>query len=112
MGRMQQRKGRNAEREVSAILRQFGIPARPGDPLNFGKQADIVGVPWHTEVKRCERWQLHEWIAQAERDAKTMDDGPPVIIFRSNRQPWRVCLRLEDFLELTSSQNLHKTSHP
>lgn len=112
MGRMQQRKGRTAEREVAAILQAHGLPAQPGDPMNFGTQPDIVGTPWHPEVKRAERWQLHEWLAQATRDAQVMGDGPPVVIFRSNRQPWRVCLTLEDFLLLTTSQNLHKTSHP
>ena len=99
-GRSSQRKGRDAERELTGLLLNRGYNVRPGIPLSFGKEPDIVGLPGvHLEVKRCERWALPAWIAQAERDAAAMMDGIPCVVFRSNREPWRVCLRLDDFLK-------------
>lgn len=103
-GRSSQRKGRGGELELCRILQNHGIGARPGRPQSYGEESDIVGVPGlHLEVKRCERWSLPAWIAQAERDAAAMGDGAPAVIFRSNRQPWRVCLQLSDFLDIYSS---------
>lgn len=99
-GRASQRKGREAEIELSHIFQGYGIPAEPGSAMNFGAEPDIKGVSGlHCEVKRRERWSLPEWTAQAERDAAAMGDGAPAVIFRSNRQPWRICMRLDDFME-------------
>ena len=99
-GRASQKKGRAAEIELSHIFQGYGIPAEPGSALNFGTEPDIKGVPGlHIESKRCEKWSLPAWTAQAERDAAAMGDGAPAVIFRSNRQPWRICMRLDDFME-------------
>ena len=99
-GKMCQRKGRAAEIELCRLLQSYGISAEPGSALNFGTEPDIKGVPGlHCEVKRRERWSLPEWTAQAERDAAAMGDGAPAVICRSNRQPWRICMRLSDFME-------------
>mgnify|MGYP007101879398 CR=1 FL=1 len=101
MGKSSQRKGRAAERELAEILCGYGYAAKPGRALNYGSEADVIGLPgFHLEVKRCERLQLPAWIEQAERDAERMQDGVPVVIFRQNRQPWRVCLKLSEFLSL------------
>ena len=103
-GRASQRKGREAERELVDILRAQGYDVRPGIPLSFGTEPDVVGLPGlHLEVKRRERWALPEWIDQAERNAAAMLDGAPVVVFRSNRQSWWVCIRLDDFLRIYSS---------
>lgn len=105
MGRSSQRKGRAAEMELAAILRQYGYDAEAGAPMNYGTVADVVGLPgFHLEVKRCERLQLPAWIEQAERDAERFHDGIPLVCFRQNREPWRVCLRLEDFLKVIHAE--------
>lgn len=99
MGRSSQRKGRDAERELTAILKAQGYDVRPGVPLSFGTEPDIVGLPGiHAEVKRHERWELPAWIKQAEQDAARMRDGAPAVFFRSNRQPWMVAMHMDDFL--------------
>lgn len=106
MGKSNQRKGREAERELAEILRGYGFNAEPGKALNYGTEADVVGLPGlHLEVKRCERLQLPAWIEQAERDAARFNDGVPLVVFRQNRQPWRVCLRLTDFLVIYGGEH-------
>ena len=98
-GKSSQRKGRDAERELAEVLRGYGFTAEPGRTLSYGQEPDVYGLPGlHLEVKRCERLQLPAWIKQAERDAKRFDDGAPAVIFRQSRQPWRVCMRLDDFM--------------
>lgn len=98
-GKSSQRKGRTAERELAEVLQGYGFAAEPGRALNYGTEADVSGLPGlHLEVKRCERLQLPAWIEQAERDAKRFDDGAPAVIFWQSRQPWRVCMRLDDFM--------------
>ena len=100
-GRGSRDKGARGERELAAILReQLGVDAwrTPMSGAAF-LPGDIAGVPgWHIEAKRCERWDLHAWIAQVERGYELGDK--PLVIFRSNREPWRVCLALADFLPL------------
>lgn len=109
MGKSSQRKGRAAERELAGILREHGFDAEPGRALNYGTEPDVIGLPGcHLEVKRCERLQLPAWIEQAERDAARFKDGFPLIIFRQNRQPWRVCLRLSDFLTVYNGRSPRK----
>ena len=99
-GRSSQRKGRAAERELAEVLRGYGFEAEPGRALNYGTEADLSGLPGlHIECKRHERLELPAWIRQAEQDAERFGDGLPVVIFRQSRQPWRICLRLEDFMQ-------------
>ena len=95
MGRAEQRKGRAAELELVGILNDHGIPARPGEPMNYGSEADIVGVAGvHVEVKRAEQLRLPEWLSQAERDAQRFG-GWPCLFFRRSRERWRVVVPLE-----------------
>ena len=99
-GKSSQAKGRRAELELAAVLRGYGFSAEPGRALNYGTEADVVGLPGlHLEVKRHERLELPAWIRQAEEDARRFGDGAPVVIFRQSRQPWRVCMRLDDFMK-------------
>jgi Holliday junction resolvase len=98
-GSASQRKGRTAERELSEVLRGYGYEARPGRPVSFGAEPDVIALPGlHIECKRCERLQLPAWFEQSERDAQRMGDGSPVVIFRRNRKPWMIALKLEDFM--------------
>ena len=96
-----QRKGRGGEIELSTILNDHGIPATPGNPLNFGRVPDVVGVEGiHVEVKRVEKLNVGEAMNQAIRDSEKFRDGMPALFHRRNRQPWLVTMRLEDWLKL------------
>ena len=101
-GRSAQRKGRAAEIELARYLQEAGFAdARPGDPLNYGRQADVSGVSGlHIECKRHERLEMAKWYAQAAADAERMQDGKPAVIYRQNRRQWMITLSLADFLEL------------
>lgn len=105
MGRSQQRKGRDAELELCRILNAAGIPAAPGAALSYGTQADVVNVAGvHVEVKRHERIEIGAWMEQAERDAKRFG-GWPCVFFRRSREPWRVTMPLEGWIQLYKSWN-------
>lgn len=105
MSRSQQRKGRSGELELVRILQQHGIPAEPGQAVSFGSTPDVVGVPGiHPEVKRVERLNVPEAMAQAVRDASRFGDGMPTLFHRRNRSPWLVTMQLEDWLELYQSE--------
>lgn len=104
MGRASQRKGRNGEKELTRILQENGIPARPGQALNYGTEPDIVGVPGiHVECKRSEKLRLSEWMAQAIGDSEKFKDGVPVVFHRRNREGWLCTARLEDFLKISKA---------
>ena len=96
-----QRKGRGGELELAGILEEHGIPARPGGALNFGTIPDITGVPGiHVEVKRVEKLNVPEAMAQAIRDSQKFKDGMPALFHRRNRSPWLVTMRLDDWLKM------------
>ncbi len=83
------------------ILREYGIPAQPGQPVSFGTTPDIVNVPRiHCEAKRVERLNVPEAMAQAVRDSEKFNDGVPTLFHRRNRQPWLVTMRLTDWIKL------------
>lgn len=101
MGKASQRKGRTGELELCRILQARGIPAEPGKPVSFGETPDVVGIPGiHAEVKRVERLNVPEAMAQAVRDSARFQDGTPALFHRRNRSPWLVTMRLEDWLKL------------
>lgn len=100
-GKTSQRKGANGERELAALLREYGYPVERGGSLSFGEVPDLVGLPGiHIECKRAERLQPYDWLAQAERDAVRFDDGLPAVFFRRSRSPWLVVMKLEDWMDL------------
>ncbi len=100
-GKTSQRKGANGERELAALLREYGYPVERGGSLSFGEVPDLVGLPGiHIECKRAERLQPYDWLAQAERDAVRFDDGLPAVFFRRSRSPWLVVMKLEDWMRI------------
>lgn len=101
-GRSAQAKGRRGEIELARFLQANGMTdARPGNPLNYGREPDITGVAGlHIECKRHERLEIGKWYAQAQADAARMQDGKPAVIFRQNRQQWMIVLSLSDFIAL------------
>ena len=96
-----QRKGRAGEIELASVLTENGIPAKPGNALNFGTMPDVVGLDGiHAEVKRVEKLNVQEAMNQAVRDAEKFHDGLPALFHRRNRSPWLVTMRLEDWLKV------------
>ena len=69
-GRKSQRKGADGERELAALLREYGYPVERGGSLSFGEVPDLTGLPGvHIECKRAEQLRPYSWLEQAERDA-------------------------------------------
>lgn len=105
MGAMERRKGAEGEREIVRILNSKGLKAQRTAPLQaapgFG-DADVLGVEGHhLEIKRQERVQIDAWCSQAELASKPTDT--PCVVWRRSRQPWRVALPLDDFLDLVAA---------
>lgn len=100
MGKKSQRKGAVGELELAKLLRAEGFEIERGG-MSFGTVPDLVGLPGiHIEVKRTERLQLSDAMAQAVRDAAEFDDGLPAVFHRKNREGWLVSMRLEDWLRV------------
>jgi len=100
-GRSSQRKGADGERELAAVLREYGYDMERGGSLSFREVPDLVGLPGvHIECKRVERLNVPAAMQQAVKDSQRFRDGMPALFHRRNRQPWLVTIRLEDFMQL------------
>ena len=96
-----QRKGADGERELSAVLREYGYSIERGGSLSFGEVPDLVGLPdIHIEVKRVEWLNVPEAMRQAVRDSEAFHDGAPAVFHRRSREPWLVTMRLADWMDL------------
>lgn len=88
-------KGHNGERELVAEITKAIHVKRPLsrniDQVRGGG-ADITSLPpFAIEVKRQEQLNLNAWKKQAIAQA-TRDNPIPVLAYRQNRRPWRVCI--------------------
>ena len=109
-GESSQRQGADGERELADLLREHGFDIQRGGSLSFGEVPDLMGLPGvHIEVKRVERLNLGEAMAQASRDAERFHAGAPTVFHRRNRQPWLVTMRLTDWLRLYGEMFLDKS---
>lgn len=94
-------KGASGEREVMAILREHGYPVERGGTQSYGQRPDLYGLDGvHLEIKRSERAQIWDWMAQSQKDAQKFGDGVPSVIFRRSRSKWMICMELLDWLEI------------
>lgn len=110
-GRSSQRKGADGERELAALLREYGYPVERGGSLSFGEVPDLTGLPGiHIECKRAEQLRPYDWMAQAERDAVRFGDGLPAVLFRRSRSPWLVVMKLGDWMALYDRQKAAETN--
>ena len=110
-GKASQRKGADGERELAAVLREYGYEIKRGGSMSFGEVPDLVGLPGvHIEVKRCEQVRLSEWMQQAERDSQHFKDGLPAVFHRRSREGWRVTMNLADFMRLCDRQKAAETA--
>lgn len=96
-----QRKGAAGERELAALLREYGYSVERGGSLSFGEVPDLTGLPGvHIECKRAEQLRIQDWIDQAVQDSERFHDGLPAVFHRRNRQGWLVTMRLPDWMEM------------
>jgi hypothetical protein len=127
-------KGCRGEREFRDILREAGF-LKAYRTMQYcgrnpqGGDCDVTcpELPmFHFEVKRVERGNLYDWIAQAIRDAGTWFDktpltaarpgmAPPVIgklrkipvvAHKKNNSEWLAILPMERFLEIVRRSDL------
>lgn len=93
-------KGAAGERELAAVLREYGFDARRGQQYcGANGDADVVGLPGvHIECKRVEKLNIDNAIEQAISDSK--DNEMPAVFHRKNRKKWLVTISLEDFMKL------------
>lgn len=102
MGKMSREKGKTGEREFAALCREYGFDAKR-TAQHMGKDggmADVIGLPGiHVEVKRTERLNLSDAMAQAIRDTGA-SGKTPIVAHRKNRESWLVTLSAADFLRM------------
>lgn len=111
-GKSSQRKGADGERELAAVLREYGYEIKRGGSWSFGEAPDLAGLPGiHIECKRCEQVRLSEWMMQAERDSLHFRDGAPAVFHRRSREPWRVTMNLADFMKFYIRSNQETKSN-
>ena len=93
-------KGARGEREFSSLCRGYGYQVRRGQQYcGANGDADVVGLPGiHAEVKRVERLNHEDAMAQSMRDAK--DGEIPIVAYRKNNDEWKIEMRAKDWFEL------------
>lgn len=104
-------KGKRGELEACQYLKKLGYDCRRTVQYN-GKadegEADIIGLKGlRVEVKRVEKLNIYDAIAQAKRDAK--GDDKPAVFHRKNRCNWLVTMELDEFMEIYKAYEEGKT---
>lgn len=101
-------KGKVGERESASKFREYGYDARRGQQFcGMNGDADVVGVPYiHLEVKRRERLDLYDAIAQAQRDRK--EDEIPVVMWRRNNCDWLMVMPFEEWMKLYQAYEMSR----
>ena len=101
-------KGGRGEREWAEFLREHGFSAaRRGQQFKGGIDSpDVTGLPHiHQEVKRVEKLNISNAIAQSKRDAA--GKAIPIVAHRRNREEWLVTMRAEDWITLYKGWMTH-----
>ena len=90
-------KGKRGELELARVLREYGFFTRRGVQYKGGEDSpDVVGLPGiHIEVKRVEKLNIYDAIAQAKRDAGKLLRA---VFHRKNNCEWLVTMPLEDWI--------------
>lgn len=78
-------KGSAAEKEACAFLSQWFPACERRVTRGRNDAGDVAGTPFTVEVKRCEKWPIHRWIAELNKERK---GGPGFILARRSREPW------------------------
>lgn len=111
MGKSSQIKGAAGERELAALLRQYGYDIQRGGFV-FGNVPDLVGLPGiHIECKRVQSLNIDCAMDQSIRDAAKFHDGFPAVFHRKNHEAgtskgkWKVTMLLDDWLEIYNNSD-------
>ena len=93
-------KGARGERELAAVLREYGYATRRGQQYSGANgDPDVIGVPGlHIECKRVEQLNIGKAMEQSMDDARAGEI--PVVMHKKNRKPWLVTLPLTCFMEI------------
>lgn len=96
-------KGKRGELEFANLLKSNGIDARRGQQFcGLNGDADVVGLPgFHIEVKRVEKLNINNAMAQSVRDASYGEK--PIVAHRTNGEQWKVTMLFEDWIELVKA---------
>jgi hypothetical protein len=101
MGKASRDKGVRGESELVAILAAHGYHA---ERRGVGYDGDDLRVrewpTWYMESRRRETLCIPAWMREITEKAKARDCDTAVLFFRRSREPWCVCLTLDDFLNL------------
>lgn len=92
------RKGREAEREFERSVEARGIEVDRNLGGRIQKTGDVRMPGVCVEVRRREKVSIVAW--SREQEQKTPSHLIPAVAYRTNGEPWRVSLPLEDFLDL------------
>ena len=94
------RKGADGERELAALLREYGYDSHRGQQYcGANGDADVIGLPGiHIEAKRVEALNIDKALQQSIHDAQ--DGEIPTVMHRKNRTPWKVTMLLEDWIRM------------
>ena len=89
-------KGKRGELEAAHLLQKYGYETRRGQQFSGANgDADVVGLPdIHLEIKRVEKLNIDEALAQSIRDAREAEI--PVVMHRKNRTEWKITMRFAD----------------
>ena len=92
-------KGKRGELEVAHLLKEYGYDARRGQQFSgINGDADVVGLPGiHIEVKRVEKLNIDNAMAQSIRDAR--DGEKPAVFHRKDRKQWLVTMPFAEWIE-------------
>ena len=116
-GRTSRKKGARGELEVAAVLSTHGLSARR-TPNSGGLvwRGDLQGVEGYCiEVKRCERWNVPAWLAQAH--AASRGGEVPVLVMRRSVDGgpagrWHAVIPLEEFARLVAADQREELAVP
>lgn len=99
------KKGKVGELELSHKLKDYGYQQCRRTAQYCGNtqdSADVVGLDGiHCEVKRAEKLNIYNAIAQAIHDSAENGKGDlPTVFHRRNRCEWLVTMRLDDWIKI------------
>ena len=97
-GRGSRTKGRSAEREVELRFQDAGFTTERALSGRRQIAGDINVAGLALEVRRRETLSIDAW--SRDHEAETPEHLTPIVVWRKSREPWRVCLTLDDFLDL------------
>lgn len=98
------KKGKNGELEAVRLCKSEGYNTHRAAQFcgnNEDGTADIVGLHGvHVEVKRVEKLNIDDALAQSTRDAGKTDKAIPIVLHRRNNTRWKVTMDAHDWFKL------------